>query len=232
VWIVLSLIGTYLAIRSRGWQAFRVSSARGASGLMLDLHRSLGLATLLAVIAIALSGIHLSVRQEFAALVGLFAEVATNPERALPDRHTETDASDVGLTRALAIAQAAVPGARVQSVSVLRAKALYRERLLRPGDVNQRGGHQAYVDMRDGTLVLSHNLMQGGSGDVFLAWQRPLHSGEAFGLPGRIIACLAGLLPAGFAGTGIYLWLKRGHRRRHAAALPHDAAVVVGQAGR
>jgi uncharacterized iron-regulated membrane protein len=38
-----------------------------------------------------------------------------------------------------------------------------------------------------------------------------LHHGEAFGLPGRVLACIAGLVPLGLAITG---WLRWGDRRR------------------
>ena len=51
------------------------------------------------------------------------------------------------------------------------------------------------------------------AGDTFLDWQHPLHNGEAFGLPGRILACIAGLLPTLLWVTVLMRWLHK-HRAR------------------
>ncbi|MBM4259546.1 MAG: PepSY domain-containing protein [Deltaproteobacteria bacterium] len=38
------------------------------------------------------------------------------------------------------------------------------------------------------------DTQSGTAGDIFLQWMLPLHSGDAFGLPGRLLVCLDGLL--------------------------------------
>jgi uncharacterized iron-regulated membrane protein len=43
-------------------------------------------------------------------------------------------------------------------------------------------------------------------------WLPPVHFGEVGGLPTRVLACAAGLVPAGLYGTGALLWRRR--RRR------------------
>ena len=42
----------------------------------------------------------------------------------------------------------------------------------------------------------------------FLSWLFPLHTGEAFGLPGRIFISLFGFAPLAFMVTGLVIWLK------------------------
>ena len=42
-----------------------------------------------------------------------------------------------------------------------------------------------------------------------LNWLHPLHGGEAFGLAGRLLALVAGMLPIILFATGIVRWLQR-----------------------
>jgi uncharacterized iron-regulated membrane protein len=51
-------------------------------------------------------------------------------------------------------------------------------------------------------------------GDTLLAWLHPLHSGEAFGLVGRWLAFVSGLLPAALFVTGLWRWSGRRKRLR------------------
>lgn len=55
-------------------------------------------------------------------------------------------------------------------------------------------------------------------GDRFRTRQFPLHSGQGFGLPGRILVCVTGLVPPLLAFTGIWLWLRRTKLRRRSPA--------------
>ncbi len=45
-------------------------------------------------------------------------------------------------------------------------------------------------------------------GDKFLSWLFPLHTGEAFGVGGRIFISLFGFVPLAFFVTGLVIWLK------------------------
>jgi uncharacterized iron-regulated membrane protein len=209
VWLLLTLIGVYLAIKQAGGvrRALRVDARGGGRRLLLELHRSLGLAGAVAMVALAVSGIYLNLRPEFTALVELFSPVSVAPERAWPNRPLQ--GTSVGFERAMAEAESAVLASRTQSISLNRAKGFYRVRIAVPGDVNERGDTFAYVGAEDGRLLEVRNVMSGSAGDVFLAWQRPLHSGEALGPVGRGIVFVVGLLPAFLAGSGITLWLRR-----------------------
>ena len=50
--------------------------------------------------------------------------------------------------------------------------------------------------------------------DGFILWQRILHEGSAFGIPGRIITLLGGLLPSTLMVTGLLMWLRKRRARR------------------
>ena len=46
-------------------------------------------------------------------------------------------------------------------------------------------------------------------GDTVLNWLHPLHGGEAFGLTGRLLALVAGILPTILFTTGFMRWSRR-----------------------
>jgi uncharacterized iron-regulated membrane protein len=56
------------------------------------------------------------------------------------------------------------------------------------------------------------------AGEAFLHWQFPLHNGEAFGLPGRLLVFVAGLMPLVLACTGALIWWQRRRGRHRIAA--------------
>ena len=66
------------------------------------------------------------------------------------------------------------------------------------------------------------------AGDVFLAWQWPLHSGKAMGWPGRWMVFAAGFVPLLLYLTGIRIWMVRRrteiHRRIRSVPTTSSAA--------
>jgi uncharacterized iron-regulated membrane protein len=62
-------------------------------------------------------------------------------------------------------------------------------------------------------LRRSDPLLRTG-GDDFIALQRTLHTGEQFGIIGRIVVCAGGLLPGLLAATGTLMWLRQRRQKR------------------
>jgi uncharacterized iron-regulated membrane protein len=68
---------------------------------------------------------------------------------------------------------------------------------------------QIWVDPYDGTILAVNDPHQYTAGQKFLEWQYPLHSGEAFGLPGRIFVLILGFVPLLLYVTGLIRWLQK-----------------------
>ena len=213
-WMLLSLVGIYLSLKQAGGfrNAFKVRADVNLKRLFVDLHRSFGLATVVLIVVICISGIYLALRQDVTKLVGVFSPVTPAPERALAEDRIAD--APVGFGQALAAASSAAPGARVQSAFAVRPKGVYRVRVTSPGDLNDRGDRFVYVSMRDAAIVQVRDVKRGSAGDVFIGWQFPLHTGEAFGAAGQAVVFVLGLLPLLFSITGVYLWLKNRRQRR------------------
>jgi uncharacterized iron-regulated membrane protein len=95
-----------------------------------------------------------------------------------------------------------------------------------PGEVRQGDGlTRVSVDAFSGAVLRVRDPLTAASGDTFFNWQFPLHTGEAFGLAGRVLVSVSGLAPLLFMVTGLVLWLGRRamHRRALAAAAAASA---------
>ncbi len=72
------------------------------------------------------------------------------------------------------------------------------------------------IDQYSGKILATYQSGTGNNGDVFLDWQWPLHSGQAFGWTGRILVFLGGLACPLLFVTGVIRWLqKRNAKRLH-----------------
>lgn len=194
---------------------------RGARGLRLhrDLHAATGIWTFVVFITVSFSGVYLVFPQTVGAAIKTLL-----PSR---DRHGRVPiVRGEGLQcidpdRAIAIALAATPGARLISIGLpLRPEQPYRVVLAHPGD--GRGAPQvaALINPWSGALVELVDPRRFDWAQTVLAWQRPVHFGQGLGWVWRILVCLSGLLPAIFAVTGIAMWLIRRRARRRTVAPP------------
>lgn len=95
-------------------------------------------------------------------------------------------------------------------VTIKGAAGVYTLRLWQPGEANRYWPSTAvYVDQYSGEVVAARDPNRYSAGETFLNVQFPLHSGEALGLPGRILVCVTGFVPLLLYVTGLMRWLQK-----------------------
>ena len=93
--------------------------------------------------------------------------------------------------------------------------AIYRVRTWLPGGPSERFPRSyLWIHAQTGEVLAMRDARQQSAGDAVLAWLHPLHNGEAFGMLGRVIACVAGLLPLLLMVTGVQRWADRRRAKR------------------
>jgi uncharacterized iron-regulated membrane protein len=133
----------------------------------------------------------------------------------------------ISVEAALLAAQQRFPQGRLSRVSLGSAKTPYEIRLRQAGEVREGDGStRVSVDAFSGELLRVRDPLTAASGDTFMNWQFPLHSGEAFGMAGRVLVSFSGLTPLLFMVTGLVLWLGRRAMHRKARAAATAAAVA------
>ncbi|GAB2180606.1 PepSY domain-containing protein [Denitratisoma sp. agr-D3] len=217
---MLLLLGSGVALwwpsRGRWQQALRPRLRPGRVLTHFDLHGKLGVYGLLLLLVLCFTGVVLALPQIARPLVQHFSPLAPSPER---QSTPVPGAEPIGPTAALSAALARFPGARLRWIELPKgAQGVYRLRLWQGGEPSYRfPGTLVWVDAWTGRVLATRDPARQGGGDDFFAWQHPLHNGEAFGLPGRLLALLGGLLPTALLVTGYLRWQDRRQARQRAA---------------
>ncbi len=82
---------------------------------------------------------------------------------------------------------------------------------------------QVSIEQYSGTVVRVQGPQAASIGDHVLGWLFPLHTGQAFGLPGRILMVVIGVLPTCLYITGFIIWWNRRRIRDLGGRLSHSA---------
>jgi uncharacterized iron-regulated membrane protein len=188
-----------------------------------SLHRAAGFFMTPVLAVLGFTGLAMNLPDWVRPVVGAVATLEPNAKLA---NGPAEGRKPISVAAALEAAQRQVPQGRLSRVSLGSAKAPYEIRMRQPGEVRQGDGlTRVSVDAFSGAVLRVRDPLTAASGDTFFNWQFPLHTGEAFGLAGRVLVSVSGLAPLLFMVTGLVLWLGRRamHRRALAAAAAASA---------
>lgn len=195
---------------------------------VFDLHKWAGIALLPVLLAVLLSGVSFNLPTQFRALVEALSPGTRDVWADVPVSSEEPEGR-IGLPRALAIAAAHGGGGRLH----------YLMDAVEPGssygfvwrDVPGLGAFHAErtvrIDPHTGAVLATLDpSTRRTAGDDFMEWQWPLHSGQAFGMAGRLLVLASGLaLPLLFS-TGVLRWM---HKRRAQRSCADGASSFSGR---
>lgn len=202
--------------------AFVIRRPFASFRLLFDLHKTLSLYLCLAIGAVLLSGAYMNWAEPIIWVTQILSPATRGPAQPVPP--TVVDGSHpISPQRAVELAAARYPEGRLSSIAmpedatgvyqvgrqgVPGLSAFWSERIV---TVDQYSG--AIVDVRAPDTRRS-------AGETFLDWQWPLHSGQAFGMPGRLLVCASGLACPVIYATGFLMWWRkrRGRARRSLAS--------------
>lgn len=208
------VVGLMLWWPSRGhWaSALRMKWGGSRQRLHYDLHKLAGMGGGALLLVLAATGAALALPEWFEPPLQ-----ALSPALAMPAPQAQRVAGQplLSLDEALARARTHWPGGTPRWVDTPAADGgLYRVRMALPGSPSQRFPRSyVWIHAQTGAVLATRDARRQSASDAVLAWLHPLHNGEAFGLPGRVLACVAGLFPLVLAVTGLQRWLDRRRAR-------------------
>lgn len=205
--IVLLLSGLWAWWPRGSWaKALRFKRLAPQQRRLRDWHKLGGLSGLVVLVVLTGTGVMLELPDESnAALNAVGLPVSGMHDVSVASGVTPTM---IAPADAVKIAQAALPAARVAWIETPPASGgAYRLRMKVPGDPSRRFPHSfVWVDGSNGAVLAIHDARRVTSGDSVNNWVHPLHDGSAFGLAGRILVALGGLVPAMLFITGWRRW--------------------------
>lgn len=217
LWIAALVMGVVLALprlRLLG-KALRVKWESSRARTFFDLHRAAGLVLGWLLVVMGFTGMYMNLPPDVTEpVLTTFSSFSERP-KPVRERDAPRDQSwRIGWDEALARARQVEPVNALAVFGRVESRGYYQLRFLAPSDIVDAGTRRVYISGRDGALLGRIDELRGTAADLFRIWQFPLHSGQGFGMPGRIIVCFLGFAPTLLAGTGLWLWLRRRGLRR------------------
>ncbi|MGQ0556378.1 MAG: PepSY-associated TM helix domain-containing protein [Nitrospiraceae bacterium] len=174
-------------------------------------------AVLLSVLAI--TGLYLAFPTYVISLVSAFSPVDEARDESTVESHPASGQSALSVEQAARLARSLFPDGRITYIGLPHeASDVYHMTIHRPGDVRaSTGNSEVWLDQYSGAVLKVRDWRTFTPGDTFVAWLFPLHNGEAFGLIGRWIVFVCGVVPLILYVTALRMWwLKRqAHRRQN-----------------
>ena len=213
------------------WHAISVRRGSNWPKFNFQLHRAAGFYVAPVLLVLAFSGVYFNAPDWVTPAIRAVAPLTKN-EKALNTSLTDVPRIDAGA--AMAAAQARYPEGRVSRIGIpANPEQPYEVRVRQPGELRHgAGATRVSVDAGSGEVIRAIDPLTARGGDWFVSTLFPLHTGEAFGLAGRILISVVGLTPLLFFITGLVVWIKfrRKPAKRKAPAkvtAPHPAPVLA-----
>lgn len=208
-------IGVYLWWPQEGRWRKALTVKRGAKRTrrLLDLHRVGGIYGLVVMVVVVFSGMSIIFPAFYRSGTEVISPVSAPPE---PEPVSPQAGALVPLDAAIANATAALEGSRFSRVyfPAERGSQTWLMTFAHPDDPKKSHGYERVtVHPYTGEVVQIRRWPQASGGDRFLAWLFPLHSGEAFGMAGRLVVFAGGGLPLLLLVTGIWRWRRKAAKR-------------------
>jgi len=217
------------------WHAISVRRGGNWPKFSFQLHRAAGFWVAPVLLVLAFSGVYFNMPDWVTPAIRAVAPLTKNEkvENASPK-----DAPRIDAGAAMVAAQARYPDGRVSRIGIPgKPGQPYEVRVRQPGELRHGpGATRVSVDAGSGAVLRTIDPLAATGGDWFVSLLYPLHTGEAFGLAGRVLVSVVGLTPLLFFVTGLVVWLKfrrkparparSGKQPARVAARPAPAAVL------
>jgi uncharacterized iron-regulated membrane protein len=194
-----------------GWQRLRQRLAwknrHGLQRKIYDWHVLSGSYGFVVLLLLSLTGAALALPDQTRSLLSQTSDLFSGPDRSQSPAHPNHQ-HPVSADAAVKLAMQRFPGAELRWVeSPGQNNNSWRIILYQAGEPSRRFPRTTvWVDTESGGILAKRDGLQESGGDVLLNWLHPLHNGEVFGLTGRILVFISGLLPLLLFITGYLRW--------------------------
>lgn len=214
-WTLTALVGCVLAVpRARLLRRALSIRRRGKPvAVAYDWHRATGVATPLLLVVVAFSGFYMALPQLVEAPMRTLGLEIPDPRQDVAPSDAFRAGADIGWGAAVDRAAAVVPDARPFGLARDEQTGYYQVRFVEADDVLVRGTRRVLVDAGTGHVAVNWSQLGTTAPGMFVGWQFPLHSGQAFGEFGRWLASALSLVTCGLVIAGLTMFALRRSRR-------------------
>lgn len=195
------------------WRA-GIAIRRGAL-FNYDVHKTLGVVSGLLLAMLAFTGVYMIFPEWIKPCIHIVSAESA-PDAAMLRSKPVEGSTPVGPAQALSAAQGVFKDGEVKRLYMpVGSEGAYVARIRREGDVRTTSGNsRVWIDQYSGKVLAVRDWNTRTAADTIVAWQFPLHNGEALGLPGRLLVFTAGLCPGVLYVTGLLMWQRKQRSRQ------------------
>jgi uncharacterized iron-regulated membrane protein len=210
--------------RKRLKSGFRVIRGAGADRLLRSLHRAAGAALALFILVSATTGVTMIFKANFQPLLVRAEAYVPKPAVKIAPR---PDASRVPVDALIAKARRDYGPSELMEVRFQGEDSQVVLVYLRDdASARENASKQIYFNAYDAREVGHYVPSALPSGNSFIDWQFPIHTGRQAGVIGRLLILSGGLGLIFFTTSGLWLWLSS-RRQRKARALKRSARLAT-----
>ncbi len=193
------------------WRTRRASVMWNASWFRrcFDLHQAIGIYAGLFLWVAALTGILIGFDFGEKAIYSLTH--SSRPTFARPPQAVPVPgAPPLAVDQAVEIAHQAMPTAFVDMVSLpLNPKGAFNLVMRVPEETSGSAHSSVTVDPYTGKVLQVHDFRTDSQGYRWIRFNRSIHTGDIWGLPGHLLVSLSSLLLVAMVVTGLVIWWKK-----------------------
>lgn len=211
---VLTGLIVWWPLTGKWWPAFTIKRKASAERLIFDLHKTSGIYSTAVLLPVLFSGIYITEPKYVVPVVELFSPATY---RYWFHSNPNTNLASLGMADAAEIAEHVYPSGRLQVIyGATKPDSTFtvcKDGVEQAGSLLKR--RCVVMDKYSGKILDIDDPAVGTAGEVLSHWQWPLHSGQAFGMTGRLLVCMSGLLCPLLFVTGVVRWrhkCKVGHK--------------------
>lgn len=213
---------------SRLFQALTFKRSANRLRFIYDLHKTIGIYASIVLAAVTFSGVYMIFPQYVKPLVGI-ASPLTEIVPAQSSAGVGAVEKKLDIDEISKIANDLFPQAELQRIRFpVSVDGVYRVIMRQPGETRKTSGStRLWINPYGGKVLAIQKPRTMSGGDTFINWMFPLHNGEVFGLPGRIIVFVAGLTLMTLYITGLMIWWRKRNRPEHRKVIACPNARVI-----
>lgn len=194
-------------------QAMSVKRKASTERLMFDLHKTSGFYSTLVLLPVIFSGIYMNLPENVVPVLELFSPVTY---RYWFHSTPAPDTDSITMAQAVSIVDKRYPTGRPHwiygATNPTGTYTVCKDGVEESGSILHR--RCVVMDRYSGKILDVDDPTMGTAGEVFTHWQWPLHSGQAFGMTGRILVFITGLACPVLFITGVIRWLQKRRAKR------------------
>lgn len=213
---VLTGLIVWWPLTGKFWQALTFKRHAGSVRFNFDLHKTVGFYLSIVLLPVLFSGIYMTMPERIDVLLKPFSAI-TRPNayngisETIDSAPPKAGQQSISLAKVETIVQQSYPDGQLWMLNAPKDRLdVFRVMKRDVAELSQFIGYRDFaVDQYSGEILKVYDSGTGANADVFYDWQWPLHSGHAFGWPGRILVLLAGLACPALYITGVIRWLQK-----------------------